>query len=590
MKVLVIGGGGREHALVWKIAQSPAVKKIYCAPGNAGIARLADCVPIGAAEIDKLLAFAQEEKVDLTVVGPEDPLSMGIVDQFEAAGLRIFGASQNAARIEASKSFAKMIMEKYRVPTAKGQTFTRIAQAKAYVKKIGAPLVVKADGLAAGKGVIVCSTEKMALEALQQIMVDRQFGDAGTQVVIEECLVGEEASFLAFTDGKTVLPLPSSQDHKPVFDDDKGLNTGGMGAYSPAPVVDQYLHQRIMNEVMIPMVKGMAAEGCPYKGVLYAGLMIDGDSIKVLEFNGRFGDPEAQPLLVRLQNDIVPLFEAVIDERLDTCRLDIDPRASVCVVMAAGGYPEKYKKGLPITGIDKANRMRDVVVFHAGTALDGKKIISSGGRVLGVTALGDTVELATQKAYQAVAKINWTKVHYRTDIGKKALVRMQTCPQVGIVMGSDSDLKVMESALGIFKKFGIPIEMTVASAHRSPQKAAEYASTARDRGLKAIIAGAGHAAHLAGVLAAHTTLPVIGVPIDSSCLQGLDALLSTVQMPPGIPVATVSIGKPGAKNAAILAVQIMAATDDVLADRLAAFKQEMADQVEKKAQKLKDYR
>ena len=590
MKVLVIGGGGREHALVWKIAQSPAVKKIYCAPGNAGIARLADCVSIGAAEIDKLLAFAQDEKIDLTVVGPEDPLSMGIVDQFEAAGLRIFGASQKAAQIESSKSFAKMIMQKYGVPTAEGQTFTRIAQAKAYVKKIGAPLVVKADGLAAGKGVIVCSTEKMALDALQQIMVDRQFGDAGTQVVIEECLVGEEASFLAFTDGKTVLPLPSSQDHKPVFDDDKGLNTGGMGAYSPAPVVDQYLHQRIMNEVMIPMVKGMATEGCPYKGVLYAGLMIDGDSIKVLEFNGRFGDPEAQPLLVRLQNDIIPLFEAVIDERLEACRLEIDPRASVCVVMAAGGYPEKYKKGLPITGIDKANRMRDVVVFHAGTALDGKKIISSGGRVLGVTALGDSVELAIQKAYQAVAKINWSKVHYRTDIGKKALVRMQTRPQVGIVMGSDSDLKVMESALGIFKKFGIPIEMTVASAHRSPQKAAEYASTARDRGLKAIIAGAGHAAHLAGVLAAHTTLPVIGVPIDSSCLQGLDALLSTVQMPPGIPVATVSIGKPGAKNAAILAVQIMAATDDALADQLAAFKQEMADQVEKKAQKLKDYR
>ena len=590
MKVLVVGGGGREHALIWKIAQSPEVKKIYCAPGNAGIARLADCVPIGAAEIDKLLAFAQNEKIDLTVVGPEDPLSMGIVDQFEAAGLRIFGASQKAARIESSKSFAKMVMQKYGIPTAEGQTFTRLAQAKAYIKKIGAPLVVKADGLAAGKGVIVCSTEKMALNALQQIMVARQFGDAGAQVVIEECLVGEEASFLAFTDGKTVLPLPSSQDHKPVFDDDKGLNTGGMGAYSPAPVVDRYLHQRIMNEVMIPMVKGMAAEGCPYKGVLYAGLMIQGDSIKVLEFNGRFGDPEAQPLLVRLQNDIIPVFEAVIDERLETCRLEIDPRASVCVVMAAGGYPEKYKKGLPINGIDKANRMRDVVVFHAGTALDGKKILSNGGRVLGVTALGDTVELAIQKAYQAVAKINWSNVHYRTDIGKKALIRMQASPQVGIVMGSDSDLKVMEGALGIFKKFGVTIEMTVASAHRSPQRAAEYASSARERGLKVIIAGAGHAAHLAGVLAAHTTLPIIGVPIDSSCLQGLDALLATVQMPPGIPVATVSIGKPGAKNAAILAVQIMAAADEALAAQLAAFKQEMADQVEKKAEKLKDYR
>ncbi|MCB2148109.1 MAG: phosphoribosylamine--glycine ligase [Deltaproteobacteria bacterium] len=590
MNVLVVGGGGREHALVWKIAQSPHVKKIFCAPGNAGMDKLASCVPIGAAEIDKLLAFARDEKIDLTVVGPEDPLSKGIVDQFERAGMRIFGASQKAARIESSKSFAKAIMEKYGIPTAKGQTFSRFAQAQAYVKKMGAPLVVKADGLAAGKGVIVCSTEKMAMDALKQIMVDREFGDAGDQVVVEECLVGEEASFLAFTDGKTVLPLPSSQDHKPVFDDDKGLNTGGMGAYSPAPVVDGYLHQRIMNEVMIPMVRGMAAEGCPYKGVLYAGLMIDRDTIKVLEFNGRFGDPEAQPLLVRLQNDIIPVIEAIIDERLDTCRLEIDPRASVCVVMASGNYPGKYKKGLEITGIDAANRMRDVVVFHAGTRLDGKKILSDGGRVLGVTALGDTVELAIKKAYQAVAKISWKDVHYRSDIGKKALVRMQALPRVGIVMGSDSDLKVMESALGIFKKFEIPIEMTVASAHRSPERAAAYAASARQRGLKVIIAGAGHAAHLAGVLAAHTTLPVIGVPIDSSCLQGIDALLSTVQMPPGIPVATVSIGKPGAKNAAILAVQIMAASNDVLAAQLDVFKKEMAAQVEKKAETLREYR
>ena len=590
MKVLVVGGGGREHALIWKIAQSPHVNKIYCAPGNAGVAGLAECLPIGAAEIDKLLAFAGEEKIDLTIVGPEDPLSMGIVDRFEAAGLRIFGASQQAARLESSKSFAKAIMQKYGIPTARGETFTRIAPARAYVKKVGAPLVVKADGLAAGKGVIVCSSEKMALDALEQIMVERRFGAAGDKVVVEECLVGEEASFLAFTDGKTVLPLPSSQDHKPVFDDDKGLNTGGMGAYSPAPIVDQYMYRRIMDEVMIPMVRGMAAEGCPYKGVLYAGLMIDGDRIKVLEFNGRFGDPEAQPLLVRLQNDIVPVIEAVIDERLDTCRLDIDPRASVCVVMASGGYPEKYDKGHEIKGIDAANRMRDVVVFHAGTRLDGKKVLSDGGRVLGVTALGDTVEAAIKKAYQAVAKISWRKVHYRTDIGRKALVRMQALPKVGIVMGSDSDLKVMASALGIFKKFKIPIEMTVASAHRSPERAAAYAQSARERGLCAIIAGAGHAAHLAGVLAAHTTLPVIGVPIDSSCLQGLDALLATVQMPPGIPVATMAIGKSGAQNAAILAVQIMAAADDDLAVRLAAFKAEMAVQVEKKADKLKSYR
>ena len=590
MKVLVVGGGGREHALVWKIAQSPLVKKIFCAPGNAGMVRLADCVPIDGGDIDALVAFARDERIDLTVVGPEDPLSKGIVDRFEAEGLRIFGASRSAARIESSKSFAKAIMQKYNIPTANGRTFTRLAPAQAYVKQMGAPLVVKADGLAAGKGVIVCRSEKMALEALKQIMVDREFGEAGDQVVVEECLVGEEASFLAFTDGKTVLPLPSSQDHKPVFDDDKGLNTGGMGAYSPAPVVDQYLHQRIMNEVMIPMVKGMAAEGCPYKGVLYAGLMIDRDRIKVLEFNGRFGDPEAQPLLVRMQNDIVPVMQAVIDERLDACRLDIDPRASVCVVMAAGGYPQAYKKGDVITGIDAANRMRDVVVFHAGTRLEKDQVLSSGGRVLGVTALGDTVELAIKKAYQAVAKINWPNVHYRRDIGKKALVRMQSRPRVGIVMGSDSDLKVMEGALGIFKKFGIPIEITVASAHRSPERAAAYATSARQRGLKVIIAGAGHAAHLAGVLAAHTTLPVIGVPIDSSCLQGLDALLSTVQMPPGIPVATVAIGKPGAKNAAILAVQIMGVSDDALAAELEAFKKEMAAEVAKKSEGLKNYR
>jgi phosphoribosylamine--glycine ligase len=357
---------------------------------------------------------------------------MALSTSFEAADLRIFGASQKAARIESSKSFAKAVMEKYGIPTANGRTFTRLAQAQAYVKKMGAPLVVKADGLAAGKGVIVCSTEKMALDALKQIMVDREFGDAGDQVVVEECLVGEEASFLAFTDGKTVLPLPSSQDHKPVFDNDKGLNTGGMGAYSPAPVVDQYLHQRIMNEVMIPMVNGMAAEGCPYKGVLYAGLMIDRDKIKVLEFNGRFGDPEAQPLLVRMQNDIIPVIEAIIDERLDTCRLDVDPRASVCVVMAAGGYPGKYKKGLEIKGIDAANRMRDVVVFHAGTRLEGKKVLSHGGRVLGVTALGDTVELAIKKAYQAVAKIKWNRVHYRTDIGKKHWYGCRRCPGWGL--------------------------------------------------------------------------------------------------------------------------------------------------------------
>jgi phosphoribosylamine--glycine ligase len=408
--------------------------------------------------------------------------------------------------------------------------------------------------------------------------------------VVEECLIGEEASFLAFTDGRTVLPLPSSQDHKPIFDDDKGPNTGGMGAYSPAPVVDRHLHDRIMNEIMIPTVQGMAAEGRPYKGVLYAGLMIDRDQIKVLEFNGRFGDPEAQPLLMRLKNDIIPIIEAIIDERLDQCRLEIDDRATVCVVMAAGGYPGKYKKGLPIQGLDKARRLKDVMVFHAGTGKKGKQIVADGGRVLGVTALGRNVEEAIERAYKAVEKISWQGVQYRKDIGQKALARYQIKPKVGIVMGSDSDLPVMEGAVAMMKKFGIPFEMTVASAHRSPERAARFAATACERGIKVIIAGAGHAAHLAGSLAAQTSLPVIGVPIDSSCLQGMDALLSTVQMPPGIPVATVSIGKSGARNAGILAARILALDDPQIADLLERYKQQMNEQVEQKAKRFELYR
>jgi len=338
------------------------------------------------------------------------------------------------------------------------------------------------------------------------------------------------------------------------------------------------------------MVKAMAAEGRPYKGVLYAGLMIDGDKVRVLDFNGRFGDPEAQPLLMRIKSDIVPILQAVIDGRLDQCTLDIDERASVCVVMASAGYPGSYSKGLPIKGLDAAKRVKDVVVFHAGTARKEKAVVTDGGRVLGVTALGDTVGEAIAKAYQVVSKISWEGAYCRKDIGRKALERMSRAPAVGIVMGSDSDLAVMEEAAAMLKKFGIPFEMTVASAHRSPQRAMVFAADARNRGMSVIIAGAGHAAHLAGVLAAHTSLPVIGVPIDSSSLQGLDALLSTVQMPPGIPVATMALGKPGARNAGILAAQILAIGDPELAGRIDRFKKEMASEVERKAEKLKDYR
>ncbi len=586
MKVLIVGGGGREHALVWKIAQSPKVKKIYCAPGNAGIADLATCLPINSGDINKLLEFAKKEKIDLTIVGPEDPLCNGIVDIFEKEGLKVFGANQKAVEIESSKSFAKDLMNKYGINTAAGKTFTSYKKAEDYIRKTGAPVVVKADGLAAGKGVIVCETVSKAIDALKLIIKKRAFGDAGNKVVVEECLTGEETSFLAFTDGKNLLPLPSSQDHKAIYDNDQGPNTGGMGAYSSAPIIDRYMHKKIMEEIMMPTIQAMASEGRPYKGVLYAGLMIDKDRIKVLEFNARFGDPEAQPLLMRIKNDIVPIMEATIEGTLDKCKLEIDDRAAVCLVMASKGYPGSYKKGIPISGLKDVKRMKDVIVFHAGTDKKDKKIVTNGGRVLGVTALGNSVKKAISRAYMAASRITWDGVYYRKDIGQKALKRIEQPPKVGIVMGSDSDYKVMEETVAALKKFDIPFEMTVASAHRSPEKAYEFASSARKRGLKVIIAGAGHAAHLAGAIAAYTSLPVIGVPIDSSALQGLDSLLSTVQMPPGIPVATVAIGKPGARNAGILAAQILAVSDAGLEKMLDNYKKEMAAKVEEKAGKL----
>ncbi len=587
MKVLVVGGGGREHTLVWKIRQSPRVAAVFCAPGNGGMAEMATCVDIDPENIPELTQFALAEGIDLTVVGPEGPLSAGIVDAFEAEGLRIFGPSRAAAEIEGSKSFAKSLMLKYGIPTAAGETFTDPEKAADYVRRLGAPLVVKADGLAAGKGVIVCRTEEEALAAIDSMMVENAFGEAGQTVVVEECLTGEEASFIAFTDGKTVLPLPSSQDHKAVFDDDEGPNTGGMGAYSPAPVVDGFFHRKIMKEVMEPTVRAMAAEGRPYKGVLYAGLMIDRDRVKVLEFNARMGDPEAQPLLMRIQSDLVPLLDAVIDGDLDRRRPKIDPRPAVCVVMAAGGYPGNYEKGHPIRGLAAADGRDDRMVFHAGTRADADKgVVTSGGRVLGVTALGDTIANAIGAAYETVEKISWKDVHFRKDIGRKALRRMNQEPRVLVLMDNDADLSVMEGAAGVLKKFGVPYEMTVASAHRSPDRAADLAATARGRGIRAIIAGAGRAAHLAGLLAARTTLPVIGVPMASSALQGLDALLSTVQMPAEMPVATVAIGRAGAVNAGWLAVQMLSLSDPDLERELDAHKAEMVEEVNRKAAQL----
>lgn len=589
MKVLVVGSGGREHALAWKIGQSKKVEKVYCAPGNAGIKKHAECVDICATDVNKLLEFAKNNSIDLTVVGPEASLVAGIVDTFEKAEMRIFGPSSKAAILEGSKVFTKEFMKKYKIPTAEFKVFKDAKKAKKYIDKKGAPIVVKADGLAAGKGVIVAQSKDEAKKAVDEIMQDKAFGSAGDKIVIEACLKGEEASFIAFTDGKTVKALPTSQDHKAIFEGDKGPNTGGMGAYSPAPVVTEEIEKYVMKKVMLPTVKGMAAEGRPYKGMLYAGLMIDGKDIKVLEFNCRFGDPEAQPLLMRVKSDITEIFDAVIDTNLDDVEMKIDPRSTMCVVMASGGYPGTSVTGKVMTGLANASKLSGVEVFHAGTARKNGRLVNSGGRVLGVTAIGRTLEEAKIKAYQGVSKIKWTGCYFRRDIGDKALAarKKDNKPVVGILMGSDSDLPVMQAAADFFKSMGVPYEITVASAHRTPQKAMEYAATAQKRGLKAIIAGAGMAAHLAGVIASHTDVPVIGIPLDASPLNGLDALLATVQMPPGVPVATMGIGKAGAKNGAVMVTRMLAINDERLQKKLVAFRENMVKEVEAKAAKIK---
>ena len=423
MQVLVVGSGGREHALVWKIAQSPKVKKIWAAPGNAGISELAECADISASDIRLLADLAERNRIDLTVVGPEVPLTLGIVDEFERRGLRIFGPSKDAAIIEGSKVFAKNLMKKYQIPSGFFQSFYNAEDAKRYIQDTGAPIVVKAEGLAAGKGAIVCLKVSEALDAVKMIMEERVFGDAGDRVVIEEYLEGEEASFLAFTDGEAVLPMASSQDHKRIFDDDQGPNTGGMGAYSPAPVVTESIYHQVMERVMIPTVRGMAAEGRRYVGVLYAGLMIKAGEVKVLEFNARFGDPEAQPLLLRMQSDLVPVLEAAVEGRLHDQTIEWKPDASVCVVMASGGYPGPYEKGYPISGLREAAAEPGVAVFHAGTNRNKDQVLTAGGRVLGVTALGRDVKEAIDRAYLAVKKIHWEGAQYRTDIGRRALSR-----------------------------------------------------------------------------------------------------------------------------------------------------------------------
>ncbi len=421
MKVLVIGSGGREHSLVWKIAQSPQVSKIFCAPGNPGISEIAECIDIEPEQTKLLYEFAIKEKIDLTVVGPEAPLADGIVDNFSKNNLNVFGPHKNAAILETSKAFAKHLMRKHGIPTADFREFDDYEHARKFVLSKGAPVVVKADGLSKGKGVFVCETMNDALQAIDSIMKDRIFGSAGDKVIIEEHLTGEEVSILAFTDGRTIIPMESSQDHKTIYDGDKGPNTGGMGAYSPVPLMTEDLYRQVEREILVPTVHAMNREKRPYKGVLYVGLMITSYGPKVLEFNVRFGDPEAQVLLVRMKSDIVPIMLASISGKLDTIDLEWYSQASVCVVIASGGYPGRYKKGKQITGLDSLKNQEGIHVFHAGTKFENGRIVTSGGRVLNVVACGDDIKEAQKNVYDAVSKISFEGAHYRKDIASKAI-------------------------------------------------------------------------------------------------------------------------------------------------------------------------
>ena len=419
MKILVVGGGGREHTIVWKISQSPKVEKIYCAPGNGGIAALAECVDISATDIDGIVKFAKEKEIDLAVVAPDDPLVLGMVDALEKEGIRAFGPRKNAAIIEGSKVFSKELMKKYGIPTAGYEVFTDSKSAIEYVKKGTFPTVIKAEGLALGKGVIIAQNEQEAVDGIKEIMDDKKFGESGNRVVIEEFLTGPEVSVLAFTDGKTVKPMVSAQDHKRAYDHDKGPNTGGMGTFSPSRLYDAAKAEECMKNIFLPTIKAMSAEGRPFKGVLYFGLMMTEKGVKVIEYNCRFGDPETQVVLPRLKTDLADIMEAVIDEKLDGINIEWEDNAAVCVVMASGGYPVSYKKGYEISGIAEAETVEGITVFHAGTKLDGEKVLTNGGRVLGVTATAKTLDEAIAKAYNGAEKISFTDEFHRTDIGVK---------------------------------------------------------------------------------------------------------------------------------------------------------------------------
>ena len=591
MKILIVGSGGREHAITWRLAQDETKHELYCAPGNAGTAALATNLAIGAEDVSAVVAWAEANRPDLVVVGPEAPLCKGLVDALEKIGVKAFGPVAAGARMEGSKRFAKEVMDAAGVPTGRARTFTDAAAAKAALAAYGLPVVIKADGLAAGKGVVVAETTEQAEAAIDDMLVGNKFGAAGAEVLVEEFLHGEECSILALVDGERAVLLPSSQDHKRVFDGDKGPNTGGMGAYSPAPVVTDAMLPEIKEKIILPVVRELKKRGIAYRGVLYAGLMVtppggkkalSGSAVNVVEFNARFGDPETEAVLPRLGGDFATALLHCADGCLSDADVVVKPEAAATVIVASGGYPGSYEKGKEITGLDAAAQVPGAIVFHCGTKSADGRILTSGGRVLSVTGMGPTLRAAVDTAYAAVDRISFDKAFHRKDIAHRAFER----PRVGIVMGSDSDWPLVKKACDTLDSFGVPYETRVISAHRTPDVALDYAKTAEGRGIQVIIAAAGGAAHLGGVLAAGTVLPVIGIPVAGGALNGLDALYATVQMPSGVPVATVACGSAGPVNAALLAVQILGTADAGLREKFHAHKETLRAKVAKANERI----
>ncbi len=637
MRALVVGGGAREHALVWKLRSSPRVSAIFAAPGNAGISLLAHTAPIAGDDIPGLVEFALANSIDLTVVGPEGPLAAGIVDAFQEAGLRVFGPTRAAARIESSKVWAKSLMQRHGIPTARWAVAEKIAEARAQIQEFGAPVVVKADGLAAGKGATVCRTVEEAYRAVDDLLERRILGAAGERVVIEEFLEGEELSVFALADGEHVLPLIGARDYKPLLDGDRGPNTGGMGGFAPAGDADLGLIERVRHQILEPTVAAMAADGAPFIGVLYAGLMLTEAGPKVLEFNCRWGDPEAEVILPLLRSDLAELMEACLERRLPEMHVDWETGCSCGVVLAAGGYPDALSKGDRIAGLEALED--GALVFHGATrvlpseephgvglghasqhaAAHRPEVVTDGGRVLIVVATAPTLSEARTRAYDNVQRIHFDGMQYRRDIaiergqgsgaggqgdgndggdaenvgerqsagprplapdpgeaGSRPLDPDLRPPIVAVLMGSESDRPVMEETTKALDRLAIPSETHVMSAHRTPERVRQFARSAEARGIRVVIAGAGGAAHLPGVIAAQTTLPVIGVPIAGGAMMGLDSLLSIVQMPGGVPVATVAVGAAGARNAAYLAAAMIGLADEDVRKRYRQFRSEQS--------------